>query len=120
MSVYLKRRAAFSAAHNYWLSALSDAENEARFGVYAGQEGHGHNYTVELTVAGEIDPKTGMVVNIAEIDRVLKREIIQVLDNRFLNREVAYFSDRAPTVENIAGFVWERVEPHLPKEGRLA
>jgi 6-pyruvoyltetrahydropterin/6-carboxytetrahydropterin synthase len=120
MSVSLKRRAGFAAAHNYWLAALSEGENEALFGVYAGQEGHGHNYTVELTVEGEIDPRTGMVVNIAEIDRVLKREVVQVLDSRFLNREVAYFAGRAPTVENIARFAWEQVAPHLPSEGTLA
>lgn len=120
MIVYLKRRAQFSAAHNYWLQALSPEENRALFGAYAGQEGHGHNYVVELTVAGNIDPRTGMVVNIVEIDRILKGEVIHVLDSRFLNREVAYFADHPPTLENITRFIWERVAPRLPHEASLA
>lgn len=119
MTVYLKRRAEFAAAHNYWLPALSDEENKVLFGAYAAQEGHGHNYVVELAVGGEIDPLTGMVVNITQIDRVIKREVLQPLANRFLNREVAYFADRPPTLENLARFVWDHTEPHLPDEAAL-
>lgn len=120
MTVYLKRRAQFSAAHNYWLAALSAEENRALFGKYAGGEGHGHNYVVELTVAGQVDPRTGMVVNIVEIDRVLKDEVVHVLGDRFLNREIAYFADRPPTLENIARFIWENAAPHMRREARLA
>ena len=119
MYLYLKRRAGFSAAHNYWLPNLSASENQARFGQWAGREGHGHNYRVELTIGGEVDLRTGMVVNITDVNRVLQSQVIQRLDGRFLNREIAYFQENAPTLENLARFIWERVEPELPPQGAL-
>jgi 6-pyruvoyltetrahydropterin/6-carboxytetrahydropterin synthase len=119
MFMYLKRRAVFSAAHSYWLPGLSDAENERLFGQWARREGHGHNYAVELTIGGEIDLQTGMVVNVTDINRVLKTHVLSLLDGRFLNREVLFFQDNAPTLENIARFVWQRVAPELPVGGAL-
>ncbi|HEY3332398.1 MAG TPA: 6-carboxytetrahydropterin synthase [Capsulimonadaceae bacterium] len=119
MTLLLKRRGAFSAAHNYWLAGLTPDENAALFGKWAAQEGHGHNYTVELTVAGGIDRRTGMVVNIVDIDRVLKAEVLEPLDGKFLNKDVSFFTTTSPTLENLAAFIWQRVEPHLPKIATL-
>lgn len=109
----------FSAAHNYFLPKLSDAQNREIFGRYASAEGHGHNYRVEIEVAGEVDPRTGMVVNIVEIDRTLKADIISVLDGRFLNREIDFFQSHAPSTENITTFVRERLIGKLPREAQL-
>jgi len=120
MRVELRRRAAFCAAHNYWLKALSDDQNRELFGKWAAGSGHGHNYEVEVTVGGEIDLSTGMVVNIVDIDRVLKRHIIGALDGKFLNVDVAYFYDHPPTLENISKYCWDRIEPVLPRRASLS
>ncbi|MDR3710763.1 MAG: 6-carboxytetrahydropterin synthase [Capsulimonadaceae bacterium] len=114
MIVDLKRRVRFSAAHNYWINGLSLEQNESLFGAYARAEGHGHNYLVEVTASGGLDERTGMVVNIAEIDHILKSEVVAVLDGRFLNKEVEYFLTRPATLENISAFVFERTSPRLP------
>jgi 6-pyruvoyltetrahydropterin/6-carboxytetrahydropterin synthase len=114
MTVYLKRMASFSAAHNYWLPSLSQVDNRKRFGRWAGQEGHGHNYRVQVSVAGEIDQQTGMVVNITDVNLALKRRVTDILDGKFLNREVDFFTRNPPTVENIAGWIFSSLSPHLP------
>jgi len=119
MTVYLKRKATFSAAHNYWLPSLSAEENRARFGIWAGREPHGHNYAVSVTVAGEVDRRTGMVVNITDVNHALKSRIIDVLDGRFLNREVPFFEANATTIENVAKFIWEGLEQNLPNGSTL-
>jgi 6-pyruvoyltetrahydropterin/6-carboxytetrahydropterin synthase len=119
MSISLKRRGTFSAAHNFWLKSCSAAENAALFGPWAAEEGHGHNYVVEVTVGGELDQRTGMVVNIVEIDKALKSTVLSVLDRKFLNKEVDYFFTRIPTLENVTAFVWERLEPVLPQRVAL-
>ena len=119
MTVELKRRASFSAAHNYWLTALSAEQNAELFGKWAGERGHGHNYDIEVTVAGEIDPTTGMVVNIVDIDRIVKSQVVSVLDGKFLNFDVSYFSVHSPTLEYISEFCWDRIEPQLPVEATL-
>ena len=115
MFVTLKRRAAFAAAHNYSIALLSDQANESLFGRFASSEGHGHNYQVEIAVAGRIDDRTGMVVNIVEIDAALKANVISELDGKFLNREVGYFQTRSPSTENIVRFVRERLDGKLPQ-----
>lgn len=117
--IELKRRGAFSAARNYWSAGKTEAENRALFGKRAGQEGHGHNYVVELTASGELDARTDMVVNMADIDRVLKSNVLAPLDGRFLNREIAFFEQRPPTLENIAEYIWTAVAPALPERSRL-
>jgi 6-pyruvoyltetrahydropterin/6-carboxytetrahydropterin synthase len=114
MIVYLMRMAGFSAAHNYFLSGVSDEENRHRFGKWAAREPHGHNYQIQVTIAGEVDERTGMVVNITEINQILKDNVLDNLDGRFVNREVDFFVSNAPTVENIARYVWNSVEPSLP------
>jgi len=117
--ITLKRLARFSAAHNYWVNDLSAAENAALFGKWARSEGHGHNYAVELQVAGELDERTGMVVNITDVDRVLKSEVIGPLDGRFLNKEIAYFQSRPSTLENISAYIFEHIASKLPVGAEL-
>jgi 6-pyruvoyltetrahydropterin/6-carboxytetrahydropterin synthase len=119
MIVTLKRRAAFSAAHNYSIADLSDRANKSAFGRFASSEGHGHNYRVEIAVTGAVDERTGMVVNITEIDRVLKALVITPLDGKYLNREVDCFRTRAPSTENIVRFVREQLEGQIPTEAQL-
>lgn len=114
MNVQLRRRAQFSAAHNYWMESLTDEQNRDLFGKWASCRSHGHNYDVEVAVSGPVDESTGMVVNIVEIDRIIKAEITGKLDGRHLSTDVAYFENRPTTLENVTLYCWEHIAPHLP------
>ncbi len=107
--VLLTRKAEFSAAHYYWNDAWSQQENEKVFGKCANRNGHGHNYTLEVTVAGEIDPVSGFVVDLKALKDVMESEVIQVYDHRHLNLEVPEFHSVIPTTENIAIASWKRL-----------
>ncbi|GAB4467400.1 MAG: 6-carboxytetrahydropterin synthase [Armatimonadaceae bacterium] len=111
--IYLRRRVAFSAGHAYWLAHKTEDENRALFGKWASRWGHGHNYVVEATVAGEIDPRHGMVVNITDVDRVLKEHVTGPLADKHLTYEVPHFADTPPTLENIAAYVADRFSTHF-------
>ncbi len=106
----LTRRAEFSAAHFYWVEEWSAARNEEVFGRCANRNGHGHNYVIEVTVAGEPDPVTGFVLDLKVLKEVIEREVVQVYDHRHLNLEIAEFQSRQPTTENLAISIWERLE----------
>jgi 6-pyruvoyltetrahydropterin/6-carboxytetrahydropterin synthase len=113
----LTRKAEFSASHFYWNPAWSEAENQRIFGKCANRQGHGHNYTLEVTVAGDPDPVTGFVVDLKELKDILEREVLSVYDHRHLNHEVPEFMPPAnlvPTTENIAIAIWRRLEGKIP------
>jgi len=116
--IYLTRKAEFSAAHYYHNPELSPEENQRLFGKSGNPNGHGHNYTLEVTVKGEIDPRSGFVIDIKELKDVMNREVLDALDHRFLNKEVPEFSTQIPSTENIAIAIWNRLEPRL-KVARL-
>ncbi len=111
--VYLTRKAEFSASHFYHNPELSAEENKRLFGKCNNPNGHGHNYTVEITVKGEVDQRSGFVVDLKELKDLMNREVIEVLDHRFLNKEIAEFRDRIPTTENLAISVWNRLQEKL-------
>ncbi|HVC91141.1 MAG TPA: 6-carboxytetrahydropterin synthase [Acidobacteriaceae bacterium] len=108
--VLLTRKAEFSAAHYYYNEAWSQQENENVFGKCANRNGHGHNYTLEVTVAGEIDPVSGFVVDLKALKDVMEREVLQVYDHRHMNLDVPEFRSTIPTTENIAIAIWKRLE----------
>ncbi|MBC8104338.1 MAG: 6-carboxytetrahydropterin synthase [Cytophagales bacterium] len=112
-TMYLRRRVAFSAGHAYWLSGKTEDENRRLFGPLASKWGHGHNYVVEATVAGEVEPRSGMVVNIVEVDQVLKKFVTGPLADKHLNHEVGHFADTPPTLENIARYVADQFRSHF-------
>jgi 6-pyruvoyltetrahydropterin/6-carboxytetrahydropterin synthase len=116
--VYLTRKIEFSASHLYHNPELSAEENRRIFGKCNNPHGHGHNYTLEVTVAGEPDPVTGMVLDLKELKEILEREITQRMDHRFLNYEVAELKGQIPTCENIARVIWDLLEPKIT-QGRL-
>lgn len=111
--VYLTRKCEFSASHYYHNPAFTPEENQRLFGKCANPNGHGHNYMLEVTVKGEVDPRSGFVVDLKDMKEVLNREVLDVLDHRFLNKEVPEFATQIPTTENIAISVWKRLEPKL-------
>ena len=112
--VLLTRKAEFSAAHYYWNDAWTPEENARVFGKCANRNGHGHNYTLEVTVAGEVDPVTGFVVDLKKLKDILEREVVSVYDHRNLNLEVPEFAARIPTTENIAVAIWNRLDGKVP------
>lgn len=112
--ILLTRKAEFSASHYYWNEAWSEEENIRKFGKCANRNGHGHNYTLEVTVAGEIDAATGFVVDLKQLKDVMEREVVGVYDHRHLNLEIPEFKSAIPTTENIAIAVWNRLEGKIP------
>ena len=112
--ILLTRRAEFSSAHFYWVDSWSPEENARVFGKCANRNGHGHNYTMEVTVSGEVDPKTGFVVDLKLMKEILEREVVSVYDHRHLNFEVPEFAHVVPTTENIAIAVWRRLDGKIP------
>jgi len=111
--VYLTRKSEFSAAHYYHNPKFSPEENQRLFGKCNNPNGHGHNYTLEVTVKGELDRRSGFVVDLKDLKDALEREVLSALDHRFLNKEVPEFRDRIPTTENLAIAIWDRLRPKL-------
>lgn len=105
MTMYLRRRATFSAGFSK---------------AIPGDPGRGHDYLVELTVGGDINPNTGMVLNIKDVDAVLKAKVVRPLDGRLLDIEVGVFRDIPPTQENLARFLWDECRPGFAAPSRLA
>jgi 6-pyruvoyltetrahydropterin/6-carboxytetrahydropterin synthase len=114
-SAFLTRRITFASAHRYRRPECSEAENERVFGLCARPNFHGHSYTCDVTVRGEIDPRTGMLVDVAKLDGVLALEVRDRFDHRNINLDVPEFADGAlvPTGENLARFIFERVRVAL-------
>ena len=117
----LTRRVKFAAAHRYRRPEWDDARNEATFGACAWPNYHGHSYTCDVTVAGDIDPLTGFVVDLGKLDAVLRCEVIQRFDHRNINQDVAEFADGRliPSGENLARFIHEHVQNGLGSEARV-
>jgi 6-pyruvoyltetrahydropterin/6-carboxytetrahydropterin synthase len=112
--ILLTRKAEFSAAHYYWNDAWTPEENARVFGKCANRNSHGHNYTLEVTVAGEVDAVTGFVVDLKELKDAIEREVVSVYDHRHLNLEAPEFASMNPTTENIAVAIWRRLEGKIP------
>jgi 6-pyruvoyltetrahydropterin/6-carboxytetrahydropterin synthase len=117
--VFLTRRATFSSSHYYWNDAWTKEKNEQVFGRCANRNGHGHNYTLEVTVAGEPNAVTGFVVDLKWLKDVMEREVLAVYDHRHLNLEVPEFQGgkAIPTTENIAIAAWNRLEAAVASGG---
>jgi 6-pyruvoyltetrahydropterin/6-carboxytetrahydropterin synthase len=111
--VYLTRKAEFSASHYYHNPEFSSEENQRIFGKCNNPHGHGHNYTLEVTVKGNVDQRSGFVVDLKELKEIMNREVIDAMDHRFLNKEVPDFKDRIPTTENLAISIWGRLKSKL-------
>jgi len=113
--IYLTRKAEFSASHYYHNPKFTAEENQRVFGKCSNLNGHGHNYTLEVTVKGEVDERTGFVVDLKQLKDILESEVVAAMDHRHLNKEVPEFATRIPTVENIAVVIWNRLSPKLNK-----
>ena len=112
MTVLVGRRESFNAAHQLYDPGLSDDENRRLFGKCANL--HGHNYIVEVVVAGKIDQATGYIMDLKALSDLIARRIIRDVDHRNLNTDVPWLKGRIPTAENLAQAFWERLRPELP------
>ena len=113
---YLTRQVAFEASHYYRIPELSDAENYAVFGATANPSSHGHNYVLEATIKGTVNPEDGMVINITDLDKLLKDQVIAYYDHKHINIQHPAFANNPhlqPTSENLAIRMWQAIEPHL-------
>lgn len=106
--VLLTKRIEFAAAHRYARPEWDEAKNRAVFGPCYNAPAHGHNYMLEVTVSGEVDPMTGMVINLFDLKRVLL-DVIEEFDHKNFNLDMPYFNDRIPTSENIACILWTKL-----------
>jgi 6-pyruvoyltetrahydropterin/6-carboxytetrahydropterin synthase len=114
--VRLTRAVDFSTSLRYARPELSEAENRSLFGRHANP--HGHNYRLEVSVRGEPDAVTGMVMNLSDLKRILEREVVARFDHKDLNRDTPFFEKEPPTPENFARVIFELLQEALP-EGRL-
>jgi 6-pyruvoyltetrahydropterin/6-carboxytetrahydropterin synthase len=106
MKVYLTRRYSFSASHRLNSEALSSDQNRATYGKCNNPFGHGHNYFIEVTVSGPVDPRTGMVCNLADLDGWVRENILERYDHQDLN-QLAEFAKKVPTTENLCVEIYE-------------
>ena len=111
--VTVTRRLTFNAAHRVHNPALSDAENQSLFGKCNNPNWHGHNYVLEVSVTGPIDEKTGYVMDLGALKRVVEDEVVGKMDHRNLNLEVDFMQGINPTTENIVVACWRVLEPRI-------
>ena len=114
VKIELGRRYRFAASHRLHSEKLSGEENSRVYGKCNNPYGHGHNYVLEISVSGTVDPATGMIVNLADLDGFVEREVIETFDHRSLNEEVAAFRKTVPTTENVCIEIYQRLK-HFPK-----
>ncbi len=113
LQIELTRRYRFAASHRLHSARLSEAENQSVYGKCNNPYGHGHNYVVEVSLSGAVDPATGMIANLADLDGYVEREVIEAFDHRNLNEEVPAFRERVPTTENLCIEIFSRLK-HFP------
>ena len=111
--VRVTRRLHFSAGHRLHNSQLSDAENREIYGLCNNPSGHGHNYGLEVTLKGEVDPRTGYVYDLKRLKRAVEETVLADVDHANLNVDVPWLEGVIPTAENIAIRIWQRLEEVL-------
>ena len=116
--IYITRRLEFCASHRLFNPDFSDKKNESTFGLCNNPNGHGHNYVLEVTVKGEVDPETGMVLDLKALKKLINEEIINKVDHKNLNVDVDFLKAVIPTAENIAIQIWNILKPKI-KSGEL-
>ena len=108
--VEITHRAEFSTAHRLHSGELSEQQNRTLYAEC--NRIHGHNYAVEVTLRGPVDPVTGMVMNLTDLMRIVHEEIVTELDHKYVNEDVPFLSEVVPTAENLAVVFWERIQAH--------
>ncbi len=110
---YLKTRITFAASHKLFNPEWSESKNFEVYGKCSNPNGHGHNYTVVITVRGHTNPQTGMVMNLDDIKAILRREVYDRVDHKNLNIDVDFLRNKIPTAENLSQEFWKILKPHF-------
>jgi 6-pyruvoyltetrahydropterin/6-carboxytetrahydropterin synthase len=113
--IHLTRKYHFSAAHRLHSNKLSEEENQSLFGKCNNPHGHGHNYYLEVTVSGQPDLTTGMVMNLSDLDSTVEHLVLEKFDHKHLNLDTEEFKDLNPTADNMVVVIWNLLAPFLPK-----
>jgi 6-pyruvoyltetrahydropterin/6-carboxytetrahydropterin synthase len=109
MKIHLTRRYRFAASHRLHSAQLDEQENKRLYGKCNNPYGHGHNYVVEVAVSGPVDPATGMIANLSDLDAFVEREVIEPFDHTYLNMQISEFREHVPTTENICIEIFNRL-----------
>jgi len=117
--IYIKRKEHFCAAHKLWNDKWDAETNERIFGKCSNENYHGHNFELEVTVRGEIDPETGFVMNLFDLKQIIRTHIIDVVDHKNLNLDIDFMVGKQPTAENIACEFWKILAPKVAEYGAL-
>lgn len=115
--IYITRRERFSAAHRMYREGWSDEENLKVFGKCSNPNWHGHNYTLYVTVKGDISEEFGFFINLSTLKRIIKERIIDKVDHKNLNLEVSFMQGKIATTENLAIAIWNELKPAVEREG---
>jgi len=116
--IYVTRRETFNSAHRVYNPKLSNEENFKVFGNCSNPNWHGHNYVLEVVVAGEVNPETGYVIDLKILKKIIRENVIEKVDHKNLNLEVDFMKDVQPSAENIAIQIWKQLVGKIPS-GRL-
>jgi 6-pyruvoyltetrahydropterin/6-carboxytetrahydropterin synthase len=119
MRVTVCRKAHFNAAHRLYVKSWNEKKNESVFGKCSNEYYHGHNYELIVNVTGNVDPVTGMVMDLKDLKDLIKSEVEDAFDHKNLNIQVPEFADLIPSAENIAVVIYNKLVPHLDKEKTL-
>ena len=114
---HIIRREHFSAAHRLFLPELTDSENFEIFGKCSNPNWHGHNYNLYVTIEGNVDPRTGLIIHLRHISKLIEEKILQKVDHKNLNLEVDFLKGKVPTSENVAIGIWKELAEEIAKLG---
>ena len=120
MKITICRKSHFNAAHKLYNPIWSKEKNLDVFGRCSYENYHGHNYELIVKFEGEIDQDTGMVMDLSDLKKIIVREVEDVLDHKNLNLDIDYFKDKSPSTENLAVFIWNKLNDSIELEGKLS
>ncbi|SFT88813.1 6-pyruvoyltetrahydropterin/6-carboxytetrahydropterin synthase [Lishizhenia tianjinensis] len=116
-TVYITRREHFNAAHKLWREEWSDEKNEAVFGKCSNKNWHGHNFVIYVTVKGKPNPDTGFVIDLKDLSKIVKEEVVEQLDHRNLNLDVPFMKGKLASTENLVIEIWEQIKDSIQRAG---
>lgn len=114
---FITKQYKFCAAHRYWNSRWTEAENFEIFGddIYL----HGHNYALDITISGEINTDSGFIVNLQKLNNIVQENVISIMDHSQIEKDINWFENRQPSTENMVVFIWERLVGKIPSPAKL-
>ena len=115
--IYLTKQYKFCAAHKYWNNNWSDQKNKEVFDEDI--KIHGHNYTLSITVKGEINSDSGFIIDIKELNKVVSKYIINIFDHSQIEKDIPWFKGKQPSTENLVVFIWEQIHDKIPSPAKL-